>query len=243
VLVYPEVRKLERLDLLDRRFAPQMTRQRAGIGYEVLGTRPYRAGDSPRQIHWRSVARTGQLISKEFADESQPGVTLVFDLFAHPYPETTSKHTSFEWAVKAGASIAEYAARKRYPVYLLADPEALAHPLGAVSQTALLQYLARVQPNGVQWIADVLNQPTQALVAVLLAWPDRNVIEPLVALRYRGAEVMVVLFDPESYPAGGVSARSLANDLTAVGCDVRLLRFGDDLAAALSQAAALEAVR
>ncbi|MBZ0289835.1 MAG: DUF58 domain-containing protein, partial [Anaerolineae bacterium] len=78
-LVYPEVRPLKRLELLDKQAAPEVTRQRAGLGYGVIGVRPFRSGDSARHIHWRSVARTGTLMSKEFADEAQPGLTLVLD--------------------------------------------------------------------------------------------------------------------------------------------------------------------
>ena len=40
VLVYPEVKPLSHFDLLDRQFAPQVTRPTAGIGYEVMGLAP-----------------------------------------------------------------------------------------------------------------------------------------------------------------------------------------------------------
>ena len=65
VLVYPELRKLTRLSLLDEQPAAELTNPKAGMGSEVIGVRPYRPGDSPRHIHWRSVARHGQLVSKE----------------------------------------------------------------------------------------------------------------------------------------------------------------------------------
>ena len=75
ILIYPEVKKLRRLSLLDRQPAAQIVTQRAGIGTEIIGVRAYRVGDSPRHIHWRTVARTNHLMSKEFADESHPGLT------------------------------------------------------------------------------------------------------------------------------------------------------------------------
>jgi uncharacterized protein (DUF58 family) len=142
VLVYPEVRKLRRLSLLDRQPASEQARPRAGLGAEVIGVRPYRTGDSPRHIHWRSTARSGNLISKEFADEAHPGLTIVLDLFRHPYAETATKHTPFEWAIKAAASIAEYAQRRGYGLHLAADPLALAPPPGPAAWDALMQYLA-----------------------------------------------------------------------------------------------------
>lgn len=229
VLVYPELRRLRRLSLLDRQPAAQLTHPRAGLGTEIIGVRPFRSGDSPRHIHWRTAARTGQLASKEFADETQPGLTLALDLFRHPYPQTQSKHTPFEYAVKIAASIGDYALRRNYPVHLATDSSAWPAPSGAVTRIALLEYLARVQPVGANKLADVLNnRPAQTFVAVLLPWPDSTVVESLVALRHRGLEVLAVLLDPESFPAGGPSARALADELGALGIESRLIRFGDD---------------
>lgn len=235
VLVYPEVRSLERMDLLDKQLAAQIARPRAGVGYEALGVRQYRAGDSPRHIHWRSVARTGVLISKEFADEAQPGLSLSIDLFAHAYPQTKSKHTSFEWAVKAAASIGDYARRKGYSLHLLADDEALAAPTGPVSWDALLQYLARVQPTGKRTLPQVIGgQATQTFVVAILPWPDTNVIAPLLDLRARRLEVLAVLPNPSSFPLGGPSAENVAAPLRAVGLEVRTLNYGEDWASQLA---------
>ena len=234
-LVYPEVRPLKRLELLDKQNAPEITRQRAGIGYEVIGVRPFRSGDSSRHIHWRSVARTGQLMSKEFADEAQPGLTLVLDLFAHPYPQTDTKHVPFEWMVKVAASIADYARVKGYPLHILADGEVLPLPSGAVAWSALLQYLARIQPSGKRPLPEVFGgHSTQAFIAVVLPWPDNEMIGTLNNLHYKRADVLAVVLDPESFPAGGTSAQSFASSLRAGGTDTRLLRFGDDWTAQLA---------
>ena len=252
-LAYPEVRPLRRLDLLDRQVAPQVTRQRAGLGYEAIGVRPYRTGDSPRHIHWRSVARRGMLISKEFADEAQPGLSLLLDVFRHPYPAADSKHTPFEWAIKAAASIGEYARRKGYPLHIVADDEALAVPAGPVGWSALLQYLARAQPNGARRLAPLIGRPSlQSFAAAILPWPDSALVEALIGLQRRGVETLAVVLDPETFPAGGPStslptpfgrglrrtspsARPFANQLAAAGLGVRLLRFGDDWTGQIGQ--------
>ena len=180
VLVYPEVRPLRRLSLLDHRLALEVAHPRAGRGTEILGVRPFRSGDSPRHIHWRSVARTGRLISKEFVDESRPGLTLVLDVCGHPYPPTESKHTPFEWAVKIAASIGDYTQRRGYPLYLVADDEAWPAPIGPLTRWALLEYLARVQPTGERKLAHVLDQglpPTCPCAVVILPWPDPTALE------------------------------------------------------------------
>lgn len=230
-LVYPEVRPIKRLELLDRQLTAQVARPRAGVGYEVMGVRPYRPGDSPRHVHWRSVARTGTLISKEFADEAQPGLTLVLDLFNHPYPTTESKHTPFEWAVKAAASIGDYARHKGYSLYLMSDDEVMAAPQGGVGEMALLQYLARVQPTGKRTLNQVIGgQMTQQFVAVILPYPDPQATEALLKLRQQGIEVLAVIMDGASFPAGGESAEKMVGELRVAGVIVREVSFGDDWA-------------
>jgi uncharacterized protein (DUF58 family) len=238
-LVYPEVKPLHRFDLLDRQFAPQVTRPTAGIGYEVMGLRPYRPGDSPRHIHWRTVARTGQLVSKEFADETQPGVTLALDMFHHPYAASDSKRTPFEWAVKAAASIGDYAQRRGYPLTLATNDDALPAPAGAISWYALLQYLARVQPVGDLPLAQALSRvPTQAFVIAVLPYPDSGIVSLLRELHFQKVRVLAVILDPESFPAMSASlqgneAAALAGELQAAGVETRLIRFGEDWVAQL----------
>jgi uncharacterized protein (DUF58 family) len=234
VLVYPEVRSLRRLSLLDYNRAQQSARPKSGLGSEVIGVRPFRVGDSPRHLHWRSMARTGQLMSKEFADEAQPGLALALDLFQHPYTQIDSKHTPFEWAVKTAVSIADYARQRGYPLYIIADDEVLPAPTGAVSWHALLQYMARIQPIGTQPLSDILERAAiHSLVAAVLPYPDTSARDALTALRYRGCSVLSVLIDPESFPAGGVSAYSMATSLTAAGVETKIIRFGTDWTAQL----------
>ena len=234
ILIYPEVKKLRRLSLLDRQPAAQIVTQRAGIGTEVIGVRAYRVGDSPRHIHWRTVARTNHLMSKEFADESNPGLTLVLDLAGLKDPRgLKTKHTPFEYAVKVATSIGDYALRRAYPLHLLVDESSLAAPSGALNRIALLEYLARIQPEGRQSLADLIHtRATQTFVAVIMPYPDHAALAALSALSRR-AEVMVVLLDPESFPDGGVTARSFADQLRALEINVRLIRYGEDWTHAL----------
>ncbi|MFL7794906.1 MAG: DUF58 domain-containing protein [Anaerolineae bacterium] len=231
VLVYPEVRRLHHFRLLDHRLALEVVRPHAGVGTEILGVRPFRSGDSPRRIHWRSVARTGRLISKEFVDESRPGLTLILDVCKHPYPLTMSKHTPFEWAVKVAVSIGDYTLRRSYPLHLLADDDAWPTPGGSVARLAMLEYLARVQPTGERSLTAVLDRDAPLVtpcVVAILAWPDAAALEPLLALRHRGLAVFAVLLDPASFPAGGPSAGSLADEMRASDLEVSLVRFGED---------------
>jgi uncharacterized protein (DUF58 family) len=246
LLVYPELRKLRNLSLLDRQLTAELTNPRAGMGSEVIGVRDYRAGDSLRHIHWRSVARHGQLISKEFAEETQPGVTVVLDRYCpiQAFPDT--KHQPFEIAVKCAVTMTEYAMRLRYPVYLAADSENMAFPQGAIVWDALMQYMARVPANHKTHLADVLSyQPMQQFVAVAMAWPDETAIEALLALKQRGINLFVTVPEPASYPIDSeVKAANFVGALERAGITVRLIKHGDDWAEAIngqSQVRELEA--
>jgi uncharacterized protein (DUF58 family) len=231
VLVYPEVHRLHHLHLLDQHQSLEFSRRRAGVGTEILGVRPYQSGDSPRRVHWRSVARTGRLMSKEFADESRPGLVVVLDVRAHPYPPTASKHTPFEWAVKIAASIGDYSQRRGHPLHLLADGDIRPTPPGPVGRLPLLEYLARVQPDGGRPVADVVGGgvlPATPCVVAILPWPDKDAAAALSDLRYRGMSVLAILLDPASFPVGGPSAGSLCDEFRAMGIEACLVQFGDE---------------
>lgn len=57
---------------------------RAGTGNELFGIREYRPGDSLRRIHWRSSARHGELVVREY---EPPGMQTLA-IFLDPVPAT-----------------------------------------------------------------------------------------------------------------------------------------------------------
>ncbi len=57
---------------------------RAGSGTELFGVREYRPGDSLRRIHWRSSARHGELVVREY---EPPGLQTL-GIFCDPSPGT-----------------------------------------------------------------------------------------------------------------------------------------------------------
>jgi MoxR-like ATPase len=72
-----------------------------GESDEFVSLRDYRPGDPMRQIHWRSWARTGRPIVREFQDEFFVRHALVLDAFAAP-----EQAAAFEEAVSVAASFA-----------------------------------------------------------------------------------------------------------------------------------------
>lgn len=72
-----------------------------GQSDEFISLRDYRRGDPVRHIHWRSWAKTGEPIVKEFEDEFFVRHGLVLDTFAE-----TATSAQFEEAVSVAASFA-----------------------------------------------------------------------------------------------------------------------------------------
>ncbi len=54
-------------------------RARPGAGDELRGTRPYVAGDDMRQIHWKSTARTGALVMREWEQVGSAATMVIWD--------------------------------------------------------------------------------------------------------------------------------------------------------------------
>ncbi|PQV65461.1 putative conserved protein, DUF58 family, contains vWF domain [Abditibacterium utsteinense] len=75
-------------------------------GEELRGTRPYSPGDDLRHVHWKSSARAGELVVKEFEQTGQSSVLVVWDGAA----QTTWGDRDFdstEWSLMLSASLCQ----------------------------------------------------------------------------------------------------------------------------------------
>lgn len=72
-----------------------------GNSYEFMALRDYHQGDSLRSIHWKSYAKLGKLIVKDYQDEYFVRRALVLDTFIGH-----SSNIQFEAAVSVAASLA-----------------------------------------------------------------------------------------------------------------------------------------
>jgi uncharacterized protein (DUF58 family) len=103
--------------------------------------REYVPGDDPRQIHWKSTARTGTLMVREHVDTSQPTTTVLLERC-----QAAWTGEAFEHAVEVAASIVTAVARGGWPVRLgIAGEDAEAAELTGAAGT--LDRLAAVEPS------------------------------------------------------------------------------------------------
>ncbi|NBD32679.1 MAG: DUF58 domain-containing protein [Cyanobacteria bacterium] len=140
-IVYPLVLPLKKCPLLDTlgeedsdQFPQERRFQAATVGL-TRGLRPYRRGDSPRLIHWRSSARYGELRVREL-ELSMGGQDVVICLNS----AIAWEEAIFEDAVIAAASLYFYARRSQLNVKLWTAQAGLIQ-----SQQDVLEVLAAVQ--------------------------------------------------------------------------------------------------
>jgi uncharacterized protein (DUF58 family) len=101
--------------------------QRSGHGLEFYGVREYIEGDPARLIAWRASARTGQLITRQHAEESTRSLTIRLDLAPTRTPvEGHPREESVERAISLCASLLAYAMRTGLPVGLDVPTHAIA---------------------------------------------------------------------------------------------------------------------
>jgi uncharacterized protein (DUF58 family) len=209
ILIYPAYYPLKRLRLFEKREFTEQSALRLGRGSQVVGTREYRPGDSLRQIHWRSTARTGQLVVKEFSEDEQQAFTVVLDLQVDTTPDQ-GKFSPFETAIRLAASFGYYATRKNIPFRLCGASPRWTPPAMPLSWWATLNYLAKVENDGHEPLAKVLSRlPPSTFVVVLISRPDETTIKALSALAQPGRSLLAVFITPNgALPSLAASLKS-----------------------------------
>lgn len=145
VWVWPATAAYERHGVLApaRRHSGE-TVARVGHSDDLLALRRYVPGDSPRLIHWKASARTGEWLVRQFATEAEQGLSLVVDAdrLRWPRPE------QLELMLSLAATLAEDLFREGRLAWVEVVPEAPRRVRRAADVEALLDRLARVPRGG-----------------------------------------------------------------------------------------------
>src|SRR6266545_2140185 len=96
------------------------SRSVASHGEDDAATREYRHGDDLRRVHWRSTARTGELMVRREEQPWESRATVILDTRASAH-RGEGPTASFEWAVSAAASIAVHLRHGGYKLRLVSD--------------------------------------------------------------------------------------------------------------------------
>jgi uncharacterized protein (DUF58 family) len=118
-LVYPKYHHLRELDIpVGRKYQPGGLALTSFLGdsTEFLSTREFRPGDPLRHIHWRSWARLGKPIVKEYGEEYFCRLALIVDTVV---PEGEDENC-LEQSISLAAAITDYLSREEYVIDIFA---------------------------------------------------------------------------------------------------------------------------
>jgi uncharacterized protein (DUF58 family) len=140
---------------------------------EVHGLRTFRTGDSPRTIHWKTSARRGELMVREFEDAPGDSLLLVVD----PYlPEMPDAGDRFEDAISFAATLAREWCRGGAERLVLAVPASPPLLLDGIAGPAFVQraleHLAEAVPGSdsqalLTRLAALANPPAGTVVVAV----------------------------------------------------------------------------
>ena len=176
-LVLPRFTSL-RTQPLVRELEATVTAPRAGYGTEVFGVRPYQPGDPLRRIHWRTTARRGELIVREF---EPPGVQNL-GIFLDPGPP---EQAAADQVARIAASEAWDCLRAGGRVTLWAPGCEPSRPDEERNLLALLQWLARYPKRS----ADPGLPPLVGAAVAVTTTSDRSLLDAIEDVRTHGGPV------------------------------------------------------
>ena len=166
---------------------------RIGDAEEFMSLRDYRAGDTPRRIHWKAWARTGRPVVKEYQDEFFVRHALLLDTFppaadAGAFEAAVSLAASVVMTPRSSESLLDLMFVERH-MYMLTQGRGLGAP------SDLLRVLATVTPSrgGFAQLAEAALLGATRIsgaICVLLAW-DAPRRELVAILRARGIPLRV----------------------------------------------------
>lgn len=171
-------------------------------GEDDAATREYRRGDDLRRVHWKSTARTGELMVRREEQPWESRATIVLDTRAYGH-RGDGPTASFEWAVSAAASIAVHLRQAGYKVRLVTGSGVDVDANEGGGDGLLLDYLAEVrldQRGEVTTLVERVRQRADGgLIIALLGSLSIVEAELLAGLRGNGATCVGFLLDSSTW--------------------------------------------
>jgi uncharacterized protein (DUF58 family) len=162
--------------------------------------REYQPGDDRRYIHWRSSAKAGRLLVRQFLDTRRSHLCLVVDADPEQYD---GGEDEAETAISAAASVAVRAIRDEQDTTVVCRDQTASRTTASLT----LDALARVELGS----SDIFGRCTEALalapdtsIVVLVTGPRRPFIEAQRALGQFELEVTKVVLTIDAAQQTGV---------------------------------------
>ncbi len=207
------------------------------------GVREYAPGDAFNRIHWRSTARTGELMVKTFELDPASDIWIVLDLEQRVNAGSGDESTE-EYGVRVAASVARHYLVQNRAVGFIAfgrDLRVIEPERGQQQMTRILELLAMARAVGDAPLANILQEEQRRFgrhttLIVVTSATDDSWLTAIQALTQRGVRAAVVLLDPSTF-GGDSSPLLMFGELTASDILTYVVRGGDDLSLVLSPTA------
>jgi uncharacterized protein (DUF58 family) len=261
VIIYPQTVELKKFELPIGTLSGGETQRRRShyVTTNAAGVRDYVPGDSFNRIHWRSSARKGHLIVKEFEIDPLVDIWIFVDLSQDSLVEDANLQrvgrtgaviprgpglppSTEEYSVVVAASLAQHFIELERAVGFAAyTPHREIHQpeRGNRQMTNILETLAVARSFSTYNLAQMLTLETPyftrgTTLIIVTASLDPNWIPIAQTLNQRGIRPMCVMIDPSSFGSSGPSDE-MRGMLQLGKIPTIVVRRGDDLSMALSQ--------
>lgn len=230
IVSFPLFEDLSTFPLLEALSSPAETmheRRGAGAGYDYLGTRDYRAGDSMRVVHWRSSARRGELIVKEFEEEKSAPVAILVDVSKNT---GAAGESSLDAGARVAATIANYCLKAGHPLRIAAGSGGGLDVLDRPGLESVLEWLAGLKEDPAAGLEASVDESAQIAAQrstfVLIAQTGQTDWRQIAAsVQSRRARLIIVLIDSDSF-AKKTKSRTNITDVAAALADGRVTVYG-----------------
>jgi uncharacterized protein (DUF58 family) len=165
IVVYPRIGQLTRRWFLVQRQSSEHRRgqrhDRSAQQMEYHGLRDYRSGDNPRWIHWRTTARRGELMVKEFEQQNEQDLAILVDPWLPRSKATYQQREAVEQVISFAATVCLETCRHQGRRLLLGwtgpTPGARHGPASVKLLHELLEQLAVLRAASEGGLADLLD--------------------------------------------------------------------------------------
>jgi len=226
----------------------------------AAGVREYVPGDPMKRIHWPTSAHRGRFMVKEFEQDPQADIWLFLDAQSEIQasvkeqaviyredrwwirrPKVALPHDTFEYAVSAAASLANYFLLQRRSVGLACAAGRVTYVSadhGERQLTKIMETLAFVQPIGKMSLLGLVTMQAKLLqigagVIIITASIESQLLLAVEDLQHRNLRPVVVIIKPETFGGMGDSETIIAG-LVHRNVPVCSVEFGNDLSVQLA---------
>ncbi|MFI5456887.1 MAG: DUF58 domain-containing protein [Isosphaerales bacterium] len=206
MLVYPKIGQLTRRWFQMQRQSTENRRgqrhDRSAQQVEYHGLRGYRPGDSQRWIHWRTSARKGELMVKEFEQQNEQDLAILIDPWLPRTKTASEQREALEQAISFTATLCLESCRHQGRRLVLgwtgAAPGVRQGPASVKLLHELLEKLAVMRPvseGGLAELFDVMPPAVlrDALLVIISTRPLNLIEEAERSSRFSGTSARSLL--------------------------------------------------